>query len=214
MRFTRRCSQILAGLTAIGIVVAGCGGSDSATDSDAPAEADAPISTATTAPIEAATPTLADAEDVRAGALAGEPVPMGSEATDGHVIAVVSNPQTDGDDLGPWLEVDVRIENPTDEDVQYFNAGIICAGNDEMGGTVQGGTIDSSAGIPAGTFEEGTLLVLLPGDGRYGEATPLCETPAAVRIEVIGDDGMTPEQAVSWTIPEDLIATLNTGRTT
>ncbi len=36
------------------------------------------------------------------------------------------------------MEIDVRIENPTDEAVQFYNAGIVCSGNDEFGGTHDG----------------------------------------------------------------------------
>ncbi len=60
------------------------------------------------------------------------------ETTDGHVTAVASNPRVGGDESGSWMEIDVRIENPTDEAVQFYNAGIVCSGNDEFGGTHDG----------------------------------------------------------------------------
>lgn len=63
------------------------------------------------------------------------------ETTDGHVTAVASNPRVGGDESGSWMEIDVRIENPTDEAVQFYNAGIVCSGNDEFGVRTTAGSV-------------------------------------------------------------------------
>lgn len=201
--------RVLAGMAAICIVVSSCGGNDSPPDTTEPSSTDTAESVdRSTAPNEPAA-TLADAEDVRADELAGEPVQMGAETTDGHVTAVASNPRVGGDESGPWLEVDLRIENPTDEAVQFFNTGMLCSGNDEVSGTVRGGTLEGAAGIPAQSVDEGSEFVLLPGDGRYGDPISPCTTPAVLRIEVIGEDGFVPDIALTWTIPDEIVAELN-----
>jgi hypothetical protein len=199
--------RILIGAAAVCILVSSCGGSDSDTETNT-TEASAAAVTATTGGATV-TPTLADAEEVRSDELAGEPAEMGAETTDGHVIAVASNPRVGGDDAGPWMEIDLRIENSTDEAVQFYNTGIVCSGNDEVSGTVIGGTLDGIGGLPPQSFDEGSQFVLLPGDGRYGEPIPPCQAPAVLRIEVIGEDGFVPDVALTWAIPDEIIAEMN-----
>jgi hypothetical protein len=153
---------------------------------------------------------LRDAEDARS-----EELVEGTTGAFGEVIeldgttVLVSGAVVSGDDGGPWLAAEVRIENPSETNIQFVDVGIVCAGNDETGGWQAGSTLDLNAGIPAGTFDEGTVNLLLPGDGRFGEPIPDCATPAALRITPVPDPMTGTEVPAVVQLPDELVARLN-----
>lgn len=179
----------LTGLLCVGaLAFAACGGSDDSAASDSE---------------------LRNAEDVRSEETAeGVQGELGSEVELGDIAVTVSNPVFSGDDGGPWIEVEVRYENRGDTDIDWFEAGIICTGNDEVGGRQAGSTLDLNAGLPTGTFDEGTLNLLAPGDGRFGEERPACANPASVRVSTyIG--GIEGGEPAIFPLPGEVIDELN-----
>lgn len=124
----------------------------------------------------------------------------------------MSGAVVEGDDGGPWLAVDLRIESPSDSDIQFLDVGIVCAGNDETGGWQANSTLDLNAEVPAETFDEGTVNLLLPGDGRFGEEIPECATPAAIRISPVPDPMTGTEVPAVVALPDELIADINAAR--
>mgnify|MGYP006924535603 CR=1 FL=1 len=156
---------------------------------------------------------LRNAEDVRS-----EELVYGVDGAIGDAIeldgstVLVEGVIVDGDDGGPWLAVDLRIENRSGSDIQFLDVGIVCAGNDESGGWQADSTIDLNAGIPADTFDEGTVNLLLPGDGRYGEEISECATPAVVRILPVPEPMSGTEVPAVVALPDELIADLNIAR--
>jgi hypothetical protein len=153
---------------------------------------------------------LRPAESVRSEeAMAGEHHEMGSGTEVGDATITLSNPAVDGDDFGPWLEVTVRIENHSDETLAPFEFGILCSGSDEEGGAQAEGTLPWAAEIPAGTFDEGTVHLLLPSDGRYGEPRPDCVTPAVIEVEQTGVFVGDEQPVALWALDDELIVAMN-----
>lgn len=170
------------------LAFAACGGSDDSTTSNTE---------------------LRSAEEVRSEEAAdGAQGELGSEVeVDGRAVSV-SDPVLSGDDGGPWIEVQVRYENRGGTDIDWFEVGIVCTGNDEVGGYQAGSTLDLIAGLPAGTFDEGTVNLLAPGDGRFGEERPECTKPALVRVSAyIG--GIESDEPSVFPLPADVIDQLN-----
>lgn len=167
----RTATRAIAASAVLAAVLTGCSGGGGATSDGEP---DAP------------TTSLRDVDEVEAEqasddaiqASIGEPVALG----DGVTVTITEAP-VGGDEAGPWLEVTLRVENGGDESVG-IDAAIVCAGSDEGGGWQAGSTFDPNEEILAGTFQEGTLNLLLPDDSRTGEVTPECEPPAVVRVGV------------------------------
>ena len=197
--------RLTASVLLMGLLVA-CGDDDDASGGEGSTSA----SEATSTPVESeesetvgSTTELRPAEDARAEeALAGEQVAMGDTADVNGLAITVSNPVVGGDELGPWLTVNVRVENGTDaaSSVPYLE--IHCSGNDEGGGWQADSTLELGAGLPAGTFDEGTVNLLVPGDGRFGEQRPPCVMPAA--IAVVGSD-------VRYSLDQATVDSLNEG---
>jgi hypothetical protein len=68
--------------------------------------------------------------------------------------------------------------------------------------------LDLNAGVPDSTFDEGTLNLLLPGDGRFGEERPVCATPASLVVASV-EGGIRADQPAVFSIPDSLIDELN-----
>ncbi len=160
------------------VVLNSCGGSD----------------TADTSPNTALPP----AESVRTEERQTGAIGVGELADTGYGARVgVMGFAVGGDDAGPWLETDIRVE-AVEEGAAVPTMGIVCGGNTELGGWQAGSTIEQAAAVPTGSFDEGTVNLLLPGDGRYGEPIPACEGPAFVQIDAL--DG-----PLSVEIPGDVL---------
>ena len=116
---------------------------------------------------EAASETsLRSVDEIRTAELDAGAIAIGEVGELGDTKVTVSNPVVGGDELGPWLTVDVRAENPSDDVGVWFNFHITCAGSDDEGGWQVGSTFDQNTPLPAGSFDEGTMVLLLPGDAR------------------------------------------------
>ncbi len=127
-----------------------------------------------------------------------------------RITVSISNIERGGDDLGPWLVVSMRVENRGSEDATPPDISLICSGSPEEGGRLSIGErfIDS---LPADTFDEAALYLLLPGDPREGISSgrllPECLTPAWVAINDTGwTFGDLSEAHVR--VPDDLIAAM------
>jgi len=127
-----------------------------------------------------------------------------------RITVSISNIERGGDDLGPWLVVSTRVENRGSEDATPPDISLICSGSPEEGGRLSIGErfIDS---LPADTFDEAALYLLLPGDPREGISSgrrlPECLTPAWVAVNDTGwTFGDLSEAHVR--VPDDLIAAM------
>ena len=106
-----------------------------------------------------------------------------------------------GDELGPWLETKIRGEAADAIGALPVNIAIRCASSSETGGWQVSSTVSLGQEIPKGTFLDGTIALLLPDDGRYGDQIEICESPALIEV---GTDGK-----FWFAIPEDVVAELN-----
>jgi hypothetical protein len=161
----------------------------------------------TSTPIE-----LQSADSIRANeAVDGTPATFGTAAILNEISITVTDPAATSDDGGPWLTLNVRAENPTDGELPSPFFEIHCAGNPDGGGFLGDGTF-SGEPLPAKSFDEGTVELLLPGDGRFGEPRPTCTTPATL-IALPSNGGVTLQgqqvERIAWPIPDAIIAELN-----
>ena len=159
---------------------------------------------------EGPNPSLRDADDVEEGQAAevADEVEVGEfgDLTADTRVSVTAM-QVGGDDLGPWLEVSVRFENASDDVAYIPDAGIVCAGSVEQGGYQAGSTVSLGEEVPRGSFKEGVLNLMVPGDSRTGEVVPPCAGPAFVQFT--GEDPETfEEQVVRVPIAADVLADL------
>jgi len=123
------------------------------------------------------------------------------------VTVTVTNPSVDGDDSGTWLVLDVRAENHSKEDVKLPAVGLRCGQIFNDWGSVSGGSYNMAWGdLPAGSFADGDLRILRPGDGRYGQPVSDCATPAEL---VVSKDEYLPNVSAMIPLDDSLIAELN-----
>lgn len=144
--------------------------------------------------------TEAEAAAARGGVVGGEPVDAGT----GRSVAVTTM-AVGGVELDPWLAVGIRVEN-RGEDTSNPDVAIACAGGD-TGGWQADSTFLLYDELPADSFDEGVVHLLLPDDG-YGSPVPECEAPAVVRV-TFPDPVVRP---VEFPIPDDVLAELNDAR--
>ena len=198
--------------TAVVALLSACGGSKAAetvATSAPPATqaTDASTSQASTAAATAAATTtgaLRPANEVRAEeqtakarrATIGEPTQMGKLTV--NVKSMTAD--RSGSDI--WLRVALRFENATSGPLDAPSLAIYCAGNPEGGSWVVNSTVSMNATIPAGSFDEGDLNLLVPGNNLVStETTPSCQGPAVVRAG-------SGSNAVDWVIPDDALVAL------
>lgn len=160
---------------------------------------------------------LKNADDVEASENAaatttvdvGEFAPLSDGAEEVGRVSV-TRLKVGGDDLGPWLEANVRFENTTDDIGDFPEVGIWCKGATESGSYQADSTIDLSTTMPAKSYKEGVLNLPLSDDPRTGESVPECETPALIRFEPLVSVGEPEPTQVR--VPDNLIAKLNARR--
>lgn len=163
------------------LVLSGCGNSQTTSNPDA---------------------NLLPAGSVLAVEAMSQSVPLGKMVeTDPTSRFTVTELRVGGDDFGPWMEVAVRGEAAESPGALPTSVAIRCASSPETGGWQAGSTVALGQEIPEGAFLEGTLNLLLPGDGRYGEAIPECTGPATIEV------GSTPP--VWFEVPAALVDQLN-----
>lgn len=147
---------------------------------------------------------LQPADSIRAAeAASGSIGELGAPAKLENVSVTVTNPTVGGDESGPWLTITVHLENTTEEDQGLMSFAIYCSGNPESGGWQVGSTLEPTAGLPARSFDDGTLNLLLPGDSRTGKPRPTCATPAHLVAEGLSGD------AIVWELADALIGAMN-----
>lgn len=154
------------------------------------------------------------AESVQLGATDGPVATFGAPASVGDLQVTASNPVVGSDDTGPWLTLTVRAENQSPADTAAPQFQLRCSGSTAGGAWLPTSTFKQDQSVPAGAASEGTLSLLLPGDEHLGVARPLCATPATVVATHLTFDnngaGAPVEKRVTWAVPDDLVAQLNT----
>lgn len=136
---------------------------------------------------------------------------LGTAFTLGDLSITVSKPRLGGDGGGPWIVVDVQVRNASSNAADPVNFGIVCQGATDAGGTQAGGTMNTTAGYPAGSVDHGTLNLLTTGDSRTGAKVPACGSPAAVQIAPLASGPGFPGP-VRVPLPSALIEQLNAAR--
>lgn len=162
-----------------------------------------------------ATGALQPAGSVRASETARNTVliEVGKAGSFGDVDVTVTAFAVGGDDFGPWLTVTMHVENRAKEPLGIPRLEIHCTGSEEGGGYQMGSTLDVFKELPARTFEDGTLNLLMPDDPRTRTPVPACKTPAFARATgnlTSQNVGKVPQ----WRIPDDLVAQMNVKRLT
>lgn len=122
------------------------------------------------------------------------------EGMDVEIIAVAPG----GDDSGAWLEVEVRVENSTDDELAIPEFDLKCAGDPEGGGWQADSTFPMYEPLPAKSYEEGVLNLIVPGQPRTGEPNTPCATPAFIEVAPLSYVGEPTIARVA--IPDDVIA--------
>jgi hypothetical protein len=142
-------------------------------------------------------------------------VAVGETVTlDKGVTVKVTNMSVGGDDLGPWLTVGVHAENKSGESTTNPEVAIHCKGEPEAGGWQADSTYSLGDELPAGSFAEGSINLLLPEDSRTGEPTPACDEPATVRVTELGVTvGNERPKSFDYPIESALVEQLNAKRT-
>ena len=135
--------------------------------------------------------------------ITGTAATFGKPATIGKLSITVTTPIVGGDQSGPWLTITVHVENASSETVSVpFE--LHCDANPDGGGRQAQSTYTNGDAIPAGTFHDGTVNLLMPSDGRTGKPRLSCAIPAKLVATLIGSD-----QRFVWDIPDGLVAALN-----
>lgn len=153
---------------------------------------------------------LKNADDVEAtrSAESSKTVNFGDFAdVDGFGRVSITSATVGGDDLGPWLEAKVRLENTTKDDASGPDVGLFCKGDSESGSYQADSTLTLGDEIPAGSYKEGTLNLLPYSYKRTFEDDTPCATPAFIRLtpSVYEEGAELPQVAV----PDALIDEMN-----
>lgn len=126
------------------------------------------------------------------------------------VTMTLSNPRTDSGELPagsqepygvalqPTIRVDVRVDNASGADEQGGSPEVVCAGATRGEGFQAGSSYDPNADVPAGSFVEGTLILLPTGNDGVADQVPGCAGPAVFRIGT-----------VDVPVPDDVLASYN-----
>lgn len=120
---------------------------------------------------------------------------------------LVTAMEVGGDSGGPWLALSARVENRTTDELSVPAMAILCDGSSEEGSWQADSTLALWDSLPSGSFLEGTVHLLLPNDGRYGEPRVECADPAVVRISTWTMSG--GDQDAVLQIPADVLEALN-----
>lgn len=118
----------------------------------------------------------------------------------------------DSDELGPWLTVDVRVENTGSKQRVLPSLELSCDGSDGGGGVWVEGESPGPTRVPADDSVEYRDRLALPGDGRMGESIPKCTGEVTIDLTEQGEQWSSTMQV--WTVPDDLVDELNERRPT
>jgi hypothetical protein len=106
-----------------------------------------------------------------------------------------------------WLQADTRIENGGETNVVWIDAGIVCADDAESGGWRADSTFNLNAGVAAGTFDEGSVNLFLPGASLFKEDRSVCAEPASIVVRTTGP--VETRNAAVISLPSKIVAQLN-----
>jgi hypothetical protein len=152
-------------------------------------------------------------DSVRSNPANGAAVTFGEPADVGDMKVTASDPVVETDESGPWLTVTIRAENRSAGDVQTPQFELRCSGSSAGGSWLGISTFIQGAPVPSGSFSEGTISLVVPGDERLGEPRPSCAAPATVVASLLTFDntgaGAPVQKRVGWTVPEELVDELN-----
>lgn len=152
-------------------------------------------------------------DSVRTNPANGASPTFGVAAALGDLKVTISDPVVEADESGPWLTVTVRAENRSPGSVQPPQVALRCSGSSALGAWLTTSTFKQEEPVPAGSFIEGTISLLLPGDERLGEPRPACATPATVIATHLTFDtngaGPPVEKRIAWAVPDELVGELN-----
>jgi hypothetical protein len=154
------------------------------------------------------------ADSVRPNPFNGTAATFGEPADVGDMKVTASGPVVETDEAGPWLTVTVRAENRSAGDVQTPQFELRCSGSSAGGSWLEISTFTPGAPVPSGSFNEGTISLLVPGDERLGEPRPACDAPATIVATLLAFDntgagGAPVQKRVGWTVPDELVDELN-----
>lgn len=123
-------------------------------------------------------------------------------------------PVVDGDGLGPWLRLDLRVENTGPTPRPRPHVGLYCEQSDDGGYALwEPGDPDPRGTVRPGAVEDTEVRVPLPGDTRRGEAIPACRGEAFLEAATYGEDDWNNALArAEWSVPGDLVDELNAAR--
>ena len=152
-------------------------------------------------------------DTVRTNAANGTPATFGVPAAIGDLEITASDPAIGIDGSGPWLTLNVRAENRSQGDVRTPQFELRCSGSSSGGSWLETSTFKQGEPVPAGSFNEGTISLLMPGDERLGAARESCATPATVVATLLTFDntgaGPPIQKRVGWAVPDELVDQLN-----
>jgi hypothetical protein len=155
----------------------------------------------------------APVDSVRPSAANGTPATFGDSATLGDLKVTATNPVVETDETGPWLTLTMRAENETLGTIQSPQLELRCSGSAAGGSWMEISTFKPGEPVPANSFSEGTVSLLMPGDDRLGQPRPSCATPATVvaSLLVFDNAGASPpaQKRLGWAVPDELIDQLN-----
>lgn len=186
----------MAGAAVTLVMLVGCGGDDSSSSETE----------------------LRPADEVRAEGAAGEAASIGETVSLGGVDVTITTVEADYDEVRDGqniglVKVSVRSENRTEKELWNPEITIFCANNPEGGGWQADSTWPMYDALPAGTFDEGLLYLVLPGDRRINfvegtESVSRCETPAVIRVSELGLVSFDNEepQSFDYPIPESVVS--------
>jgi hypothetical protein len=150
---------------------------------------------------------------VRTNPANGTPATFGVAAAVGDLTVTANDPVIGTDESGPSLTLNVRAENRTQLDVQSPQFELRCSGSSAGGTSLATSTFVQGEPVLAGSSNEGTLSLLLPGDERLGQPRPSCATPATVVATLLTFDnvgaGPPVQKRVGWAVPDSLVDQLN-----
>ena len=152
-------------------------------------------------------------DSVRPNPLNGTAATFGQAEPIGDLQVTTSDPTIGTDDGGPWLSVTVRAENHSAGDVQTPQFELRCAGSNAGGSWRETSTFLPGSPVTSGSFAQGSVDLLLPGDDRNAQPRAACKIPATVVATLLVFDdagaGAPVQKRLGWTVPDELIDQLN-----
>ena len=208
---TRRGAVLIGAMALAGCSAAGNGGSTtgSGVSSTATDGATTTVASVTTVAEREGTEVLRPADEARADNAFDRMVfhELGEEVEVGDVTVTITGFAVEPDDQSGLLAVTARVANSSEGESSVPELAVMCTGNPEEGGWMADSTLSLYDTLPAKSFDEGTVILNVPGDGRYGERVPECVGPAVIVAKPMMT--LTKSDVAAWTIPDDIRVALN-----